>query len=202
MMYYFFIKKKYLTLLYMKDYIIIDNFLIDTEIDEFKAKIITNYNKNQGKFGDKICINHKRRFEYYPNESDLIFIDEKMEHLRNKIYKDFNYFVVFREKWKVGYYDSADSGFYTEHRDNQNKVQHRRVSCICMLSSPEEYEGGELHFPKLKKSFKMNKGSLIIFNSNLLHGVKPVTKGERYVILSFYFDIESSAKRIDFNWKI
>ena len=200
-MYYFLLKKKNITLLYMKDYIIIDKFLSNKDIDEFKTKITTNYNKNQGKFGDKVLINSKRRFEYYPNENDLIFIDEKMEHLRNKVYEDFNYFVVFREKWKVGYYDSIDSGFYTAHRDNQHKVQHRRVSCICMLSSPHEYEGGELHFPELKKNFKMDKGSLIIFNSNLLHGVKPVTKGQRYVILSFYFDVEFSAKRKDFNWR-
>jgi PKHD-type hydroxylase len=58
----------------------------------------------------------------------------------------------------------------------------RKVSVVCLLNDPEEFEGGELQFeldgevivPELKK------GSVIAFPSFLLHRVTPVTQGKRY----------------------
>ena len=67
-----------------------------------------------------------------------------------------------------------------------------------MLSDPTEYEGGELYFPELDKSFILKKGSVIFFNPNLLHGVKEVISGERFIILSFLFDVELSHLRNNF----
>ena len=183
----------------MTDYIIIENFLTNKEIEDFKLVLEEKYSKKKGTFGDNVRLDKKNRYEYTPKFEDLIFVDEKLEKLRNKIYNNFGFFTCYREKWKVGIYEGSEEGFYTEHRDNQCRISHRRVSSICMLSNPEEYEGGELHFPELNKKFKLNKGSLIIFNSNLLHGVKPVTKGIRYVMLSFLYDVELKTFTISFS---
>ena len=74
-----------------------------------------------------------------------------------------------------------------------------------MLSNSSDYDGGELHFPDLNKKFKLDKGDVIIFKSSLLHGVFPVTKGERDVLISFFFDDdgmkikEGFTKNINYN---
>lgn len=95
--------------------------------------------------------------------------------------------------------------FYNLHTDTAGDTKYRKTSCVTMLSNSSDYEGGELHFPDLDKKFKLDKGDVIIFNSSLLHGVYPVTKGERNVLISFFFDDngmkikESFTKNINHN---
>ena len=157
-------------------YIIIENFLSENEVSN-----ILNYvdpkNSRQGKYGDKVHMDKKIRLEYGLSDKQLLIVESKYEQLRNRLYKKFNVFGLYRERWKIGHYLGSNNGFYVEHRDNQSRIKHRDISCICMLSNDDDYEGGELHFQELKKEFKLKKGSAIFFDSNLLHGVKPVTKG-------------------------
>jgi predicted 2-oxoglutarate/Fe(II)-dependent dioxygenase YbiX len=62
------------------------------------------------------------------------------------------------------------------------------------LSNPEDYEGGSFNFcylidkaqKKVDTIKKLKKGSLVIFLSNLLHEIKPVTKGTRYSLVNWY----------------
>jgi len=75
----------------------------------------------------------------------------------------------------------ADGGQYNWHMDCGVEMQNRRkVSVTVQLSSPEEYEGGDLEFnlgniisgPKVQ-------GAAVIFPSFYLHRVTPITKGVR-----------------------
>ena len=64
------------------------------------------------------------------------------------------------------------------------------VSCTLFLSDPEEYDGGEL---VLSDSFashevKLPAGDMILYTAGTLHGVRPVTRGER---ISSFFWVES-----------
>jgi len=72
----------------------------------------------------------------------------------------------------------------------RNKV--RKLSVTCLLSDPNNYEGGELEFqprdqddPNIILSTKhlRKKGTIIIFPSYIWHRVKPVTKGTRYSLV-------------------
>jgi predicted 2-oxoglutarate/Fe(II)-dependent dioxygenase YbiX len=180
-----------------KDYIIIDNFIDLCDIDNIRNKLNEN-DARQGKYGDHVRIDKKNRYEYSVNENNILFVDEQLEKYKNELYKSFNSYPSYREKWKIAHYKGDHKGFYTEHRDNQCRISHRKISAICMLSDPSEYEGGELYFPELDKSFILKKGSVIFFNPNLLHGVKEVINGERFIILSFLFDVEFSHLRNNF----
>jgi len=56
-------------------------------------------------------------------------------------------------------------------------------SMTLFLSSPEEYEGGELVFSSIENvpmAAKLEAGSAVMYPSNTLHEVRPVTKGERF----------------------
>jgi PKHD-type hydroxylase len=61
------------------------------------------------------------------------------------------------------------------------------LSCTLFISSPEAYGGGELSIQLGTRSieFKGAPGSAIVYPSNTLHEVKPVTSGERLVGLTF-----------------
>jgi predicted 2-oxoglutarate/Fe(II)-dependent dioxygenase YbiX len=61
----------------------------------------------------------------------------------------------------------------------------RDLSVLIYLN--DDYEGGNLVFPELHISIKPKKGMLVAFPSthHYLHGVEPVTKGERFAIVTW-----------------
>ena len=61
------------------------------------------------------------------------------------------------------------------------------LSCTIFLNEPETYEGGALHI-RLgdgELRFKLKPGEAILYPSDTLHEVEPVTKGERLVAITF-----------------
>ena len=61
------------------------------------------------------------------------------------------------------------------------------LSCTVFLNEPEEYEGGELHIRlgDADLSFKLKPGEAVVYPSDTLHQVVPVTRGERLVAITF-----------------
>ena len=61
------------------------------------------------------------------------------------------------------------------------------LSCTIFLNDPENYEGGDLHIRSGDGSlrFKLKAGEAIVYPSDTLHQVEPVTKGERLVAITF-----------------
>jgi len=86
-------------------------------------------------------------------------------------------------KYEVG-------GHYVPHVDHGAKVP-RTVSSILFLNN--DYEGGEINFHdpcdynKIYKTIKPAPGRCLLWPSNFIypHSVSPVTKGTRYVIVSW-----------------
>ena len=54
----------------------------------------------------------------------------------------------------------------------------RKVSTVCLLNDPSEFEGGEFELEG-GRVISMKQGSVISFPSFLRHRVRPVTKGNR-----------------------
>ena len=61
------------------------------------------------------------------------------------------------------------------------------ISCTIFLNDPAEYEGGALHvrIGDADLRFKLQPGEAVLYPSNLLHEVEPVTRGERLVAITF-----------------
>lgn len=61
------------------------------------------------------------------------------------------------------------------------------ISFTLFLSDPDEYEGGELEIemPGMIQSLKPEKGSLVLYPSDSIHRVAPVTGGERIVCVGW-----------------
>lgn len=61
----------------------------------------------------------------------------------------------------------------------------RRISMTYYIN--EDYEGGDVEFPRFNLRFKAKKNQLLVFPSNFVynHQVHPVTSGLRYVIVQW-----------------
>jgi len=74
--------------------------------------------------------------------------------------------------------------------EDQKGIEHptnyRTYSAIFYIN--DDYEGGEIYFPGFDIEIKPKQGSLVIFpsNDNYTHGVKEVTKLNRYTIAAWY----------------
>jgi len=80
-------------------------------------------------------------------------------------------------------------GFYKPHQDCFEKDDNPRLY-TCIIALTDEYEGGETEFPNLKKTYKLNKGDMLFFNTlndwgritpKALHGGRPVASGEKWI---------------------
>jgi SM-20-related protein len=103
-------------------------------------------------------------------------------------------------------YDEGD--FFNFHRDRDDtnvneplRARERQVSVVIFLNSGSEqpiegtYGGGALQFymPDLvpgsdneKFTFPASEGTLVAFNPQVLHQVRPVTHGNRYTIVGWF----------------
>jgi hypothetical protein len=81
------------------------------------------------------------------------------------------------------------------HIDNQDTHEYstpwRNYSSLVYLN--EDYEGGEIFFPRLDLSLRPSTGMLVIFSSGAehQHGVTEITAGKRYTMPSWYTTDES-----------
>ncbi len=87
---------------------------------------------------------------------------------------------------------TADGGHYGPHVDNaimgseQAKLR-TDLAFTLFLSSPEEYEGGELvvHTASMASQIKGKAGEMVLYPATSIHEVRPVTKGERIVCVGW-----------------
>lgn len=91
------------------------------------------------------------------------------------------------EAFKLSRYDAGDGGYHRPHRDNVSRdVQRRRFAMSINLNSGD-YEGGQLRFPEYGPELYLPpRGGAVVFSCSMLHEALPVTRGSRYVFLTFF----------------
>lgn len=80
-----------------------------------------------------------------------------------------------------------DGGQYTWHLDiGPGVAAHRKLSAIVQLTSPSDYEGGEVVFNAgTERTLPKDRGMMGVFPSYVLHKVNPVTSGTRYSLVAW-----------------
>jgi PKHD-type hydroxylase len=92
-----------------------------------------------------------------------------------------DYEISFHENLQYAKY--GENQHYNWHVDNfplSGKAYERKVTAVCLLNDPSEFEGGEF-LVKLYQEYAapLEKGTIIAFPSLLEHCVTPVTSGVR-----------------------
>ena len=169
--------------------------IIDHDILDKYLFISKKYTEIDSKFGNILQKNIKIRKDIFFSKEESKFLDKIMLEILPKIEKEFNIKISNRENYKLGKYYGDDKGFYNPHTDIQGFKEHRKISMIICLSDENDYEGGIFNLIGLNKKFKLSKGDLLLFKSDLLHSVEPVTDGIRQVIISFMWDEDGEKLR-------
>lgn len=111
--------------------------------------------------------------------------------------------------------------FFVPHSDerptpfgpNRSRIGHRKTVVVVGLSDPADYEGGELELFVPAPSghqgdgaaagitIKVPAGGAISYPAHLVHGVRPVTQGERYVATASFGYITEAVHTRPESWK-
>ena len=191
----------------------VDNFLTDDEIEKIKTHTKTLLSEN-AKVGQQEKEKKEFTLDYHikdPNKGVIpkaritdikwIRLNENTNWLFKKIIdavihvnsKNFDFQLKFVEDLQFSEYTEERRGFYAKHYDCgqkkslDNYVDVRKLSFTIQLTDENEYEGGELifHIDKKEKKAPKSKGTIIFFESDILHEVTPVTKGVRHSLVSW-----------------
>lgn len=102
--------------------------------------------------------------------------------------------MAFADRILIARYDDT-GGYFKRHRDNAAPHTAFREFAISLNLNTHEYEGGEILFPEFDDHrYSPPAGGAVIFSASLLHEAAPVTKGSRYVLLSFLGSAGAQAK--------
>ena len=77
----------------------------------------------------------------------------------------------------------APGGHYIPHSDVGRLTMNRYYTVLCYLN--DDFEGGNTQFPALDYAVRPQSGKAILFPSRYLHGGEPVTRGEKYILVSW-----------------
>jgi PKHD-type hydroxylase len=78
------------------------------------------------------------------------------------------------------------------------------VSGTLWIADPASYQGGELtiHLGSENITVKGEPGSMVVYPSTLLHEVKPVTEGQRLVLITFIESVISDQVERELLWQL
>jgi predicted 2-oxoglutarate/Fe(II)-dependent dioxygenase YbiX len=109
-----------------------------------------------------------------------------------EIRKAFNVAIAHTDRLLVARYGEGD--FFLRHRDNAAPgIEFRQFALSINLN--DDFEGGHVIFPEYNaRRYKPPVGAGVVFSCSLLHEARPVTKGTRYVLLTFLHDTAAQAR--------
>lgn len=121
-------------------------------------------------------------------------ICRKVRELVFRANRDANWHIWLSDKveWQLTHYGAGDQGHYAPHQDSMSgpwKETDRKLSCVVQLSDRASYEGGDFSFEHaggVDQNRVGHEGTVIVFPSFAVHGVRPVTKGERWSLVSWH----------------
>jgi PKHD-type hydroxylase len=157
----------------------------EEKIDELRRILDTKelHDAQVGDEGGTIKPNKRRSKVFWlPKTDEFIEIYRTFQELISKCNNDFYQFRLTEMVEQIQYtvYNSSDRGYYDWHIDMGPGKARRKLSLVCQLSDPSEYEGGELQINTGNIIVtEKEKGTVLMFPSYLLHRVTPVTKGTR-----------------------
>ncbi len=89
----------------------------------------------------------------------------------------------------IACYDADRGDYFRPHRDNTTPATAGRRIALTLNLNTDEYDGGELVFPEYGDyRYKPPTGAAVLFSCSLLHEALPVTRGQRFALLSFLLD--------------
>lgn len=152
------------------------------------------------------AVDESQRRTKFAEVSDETYADveTRFDALRPKLADHFRVELAGSQPPQFLVYEEGD--FFGAHRDNTSErdapehARQRLLSAVVFLNEASEepradaYGGGALSFygllagrPDVGLPLDAEPGLLVAFRSEVPHGVSPVTHGERYTIVSWFY---------------
>jgi len=113
-----------------------------------------------------------------------------------EIKKAFQAEVAFVDRILIARYDDT-GGYFRRHRDNASPHVAFREFAVSLNLNTGDYAGGGLIFPEFNDcEHQPPRGAACVFSASLLHEASPVTRGRRYVLLTFLHGLAAEARRL------
>ena len=170
----------------------LENVFSKEEIEKIKTQAF-KFELEEGRVFNKTLPENPRiskiRWFYPDDETNWVY--KKMVDLIHLVNNQvFNINLYGMQLLQYTTYNHEELGFYGPHIDTENITENnltRKLSFSIQLSDVDDYEGGELvvgvgHQPQ---TMDKNIGSVHFFLSDIVHEVKPVTKGERHSLVGW-----------------
>ena len=121
----------------------------------------------------------------YQKSSELL----KQAMVRSEEFREFAFPIAMAPPMMTRYRPSMRYGAHADAAFIQlpGATIRSDLSCTIFLNDPKDYEGGALRIRigDAELTFKLPPGEAIVYPSDTLHEVEPVTKGERLVAITF-----------------
>ena len=116
---------------------------------------------------------------------------------RAEIKRAFQADITCCDRLALARYD-AGAGWFARHRDNVSEQVAFREFAISINLNEGEYDGGCLSFPEYNDHlYRPQAGAGIVFSASILHEATPVTRGSRYVLLTFFHGDAAESRRVE-----
>jgi len=131
-------------------------------------------------------IKQRRDIELEPGSSEHDAVLQAIARaVAPEIKRAFQRDVGFIDRILIARYDDT-GGYFKRHRDDALPHTAFREFAVSINLNTHEYEGGGLRFPEFDDNdYGAPAGGAMVFSASLLHEAAPVTKGQRYVALTF-----------------
>ena len=140
---------------------------------------------------------HRRDMAIGPEENLHRLLEQiLLARCAPEIAKAFQVHIRYTDRILISRYDDT-GGFFRRHRDNAADNIAFREFALSVNLNAEEYDGGHLWFPEYNDHrYKPPTGAGGIFSTAVLHEAAPVTRGRRYVLLTFLHSEAAEARRL------
>jgi predicted 2-oxoglutarate/Fe(II)-dependent dioxygenase YbiX len=146
----------------------------------------------------RIDLAKKNRLDWPLGEDDELFAPVRallLARCAPEIARGFGARVAYTDRILVARYDAGD-GWFARHRDNLAPHVAFREFALSVNLNAGAYQGGSLMFPEYNDHrYAPPTGGGLIFCSSVLHEATVVTRGCRYVLLTFFHGEAAEARR-------
>ncbi len=140
---------------------------------------------------------HRRDFILEPSDPLHARVVEALaRQLVPEIKRAFQADVAHLDRILIARYDDS-GGYFRRHRDDAAAHISYRQFALSLNLNTGEYEGGDIMFPEyVDDRFAPPAGGAAVFSASLLHEATAITRGQRYVLLTFLHGAEAEARRL------
>jgi predicted 2-oxoglutarate/Fe(II)-dependent dioxygenase YbiX len=140
---------------------------------------------------------HRRDFVLEPSDPLHARVLEVLaRRLVPEIKRTFQADVAHVDRVLIARYDDT-GGYFRRHRDDTAAHISYRQFAVSLNLNTDEYDGGTVSFPEFSDDrYSPPAGGAAVFSASLLHEANEVTRGRRYVLLTFLHSAEAEARRL------